>query len=125
MTQTDKSWWEARSKGRVWFIFREGILHNGTRGAFWFILLLALVQLIVSLVQLISTGRIRLPKISDGTFAGLITDSLQFVLGLAIGWAFLAVCIGTLVGFILWNRHEKDYQTRKGADDSSRVVARD
>jgi hypothetical protein len=73
--------------------------------------------LIALLVQLIATGKLRLPKMSDGTFAALITDSLQSVLELAMGWAFLAVCIGTLVGFILWNRHEKDYQMRKGAED--------
>ena len=36
MTQSDRLWWrEARGNGRLWFVFREGILRHGTRPAFY------------------------------------------------------------------------------------------
>jgi hypothetical protein len=34
MKQDDKVWWdEARADGRGWFVFREGILRQGTKPA--------------------------------------------------------------------------------------------
>jgi len=85
MTQKDRNWWEQmRAKGRVSFIIREGILRYGTQVAF---------ALLVMQV----------------TFFIFFTRESVPLIKLALGWLVDAIIFGSLIGFVLWKQHEKDY----------------
>jgi hypothetical protein len=85
MTQKDRNWWEKmRAKGRGSFIFREGILHYGTQVAF----ALLVMQVI---------------------FFIFFTRDSVLLINLALGWLVDAIIFGSLIGFVLWKQHEKDY----------------
>ena len=73
-----------RSKGRGSFILREGILCYGTQVAF------ALMVLQVAFIIFFTRGSVPLIK-------------------LALGWLVDTVIFGSLIGFVLWKQHEKDY----------------
>ena len=88
MVQTDMEWWEhIRARGRGWFVFREGILRHGTQVGFWLTLF--------------------------AMFVSIINGNFPSILGLVIAWVMLAVGFGSLIGVVLWNQHEKDYQKQK------------
>jgi hypothetical protein len=91
MTQADDAWWEQmRAKGRGYFVFREGILRNGSRVGF-------------SLVFL-------------GGLTSWCLGGCPSILGLLITWASLTACFGTLIGFVLWKQHERNYHQQRGFD---------
>jgi hypothetical protein len=85
MTQQDRHWWEQmREKGHASFVLREGILRYGVQVAF--------ALLVMQVTYFIFFSRDPVPLIE-----------------LALGWAIDAIIFGSLIGYVLWKRHEKDY----------------
>jgi hypothetical protein len=85
MTQQDRHWWEQmRAKGRGSFIFRQGILRYGTQVAF--------ALLVMQVTFFIFFSRDSVP-----------------IIKLALGWVIDAIIFGSLIGYVLWKQHEKDY----------------
>jgi hypothetical protein len=85
MTQQDRHWWEQmRAGGRGSFILRQGILRYGAQVAF--------ALLVMQVTYMIFFTRDSVPIIT-----------------LALVWVLDAIIFGSLIGFVLWRQHEKDY----------------
>ena len=75
-----------RAKGRISFIIREGILRYGVRVAFT----LMVLQVTYIIIFTRESGSLTL-------------------VGLLFGYLLAAVFFGSLIGFVLWKQHERDY----------------
>lgn len=79
-----------RSKGCVSFILRQGILRHG--------MLAASILTALQVTAIIFCTKVSIP-----------------LFGVALGWLLSTIVLGSLIGFVLWKQHEKDYHNDEGA----------